>query len=152
MSAGQQPKRNTLASVFWDSYNHCMGTPCNITDAEWLVMRALWETGSATTSVITERVRLEREVSPQTVKTLLRRLIDKHLVGYAIDPNDSRVYHYRPLVRKDEAIRQKSETFVSQVHQSNVGDFLAHFVENGGLSEDELLRLQRLVKKKLNAK
>lgn len=115
-------------------------------------MRALWETGSSTTSVITEKVRLEREVSPQTVKTLLRRLIDKHLVGYAIDPNDSRVYHYRPLVRKDEAIRQKSETFVSQVHQSNVGDFLAHFVENGGLSEDELLRLQRLVKKKLNEK
>ncbi len=113
-------------------------------------MRVLWDLGSATISQIVAAVLQEREVSPQTIKTLLRRLIDKHLVAYAVDPNDSRVYHYRPLIRKDEAVRQKSEAFVSQVYQSNVGEFLAHFVENSGLSEDELARLQYIIKKKLN--
>lgn len=126
-----------------------MDTPGNITDAEWLIMRALWDKGSATASEITAEVRRERDVSGQTVKTLIRRLIDKRIVGYAIDPDDSRVYHYRPLVRKDEAVRRKSAAFVSHIYQSDVGGFLAHFVENSGLSEEELLRLQQIVTKKL---
>lgn len=121
----------------------------NITDAEWLIMRVLWDMGSATASEVVAAVRHERDVSPQTVKTLIRRLIDKQAVGYAIDPGDSRVYHYRPLIRKDEAVKEKSEMFAAQVYQSNVGDLLAHFVENGKLSEDELVRLQRMVAKKL---
>lgn len=129
-----------------------MKTPDNITDAEWGIMLVLWDMGSATISELAARVRRGREVSVQTVKTLVRRLIDKKIVGYAIDPGDSRVYHYRPLIRKEEAIRQKNEAFVAQIYQDNVGDFLAHFVENAGLSEDELLRLQRLVKKRLDSK
>ncbi len=129
-----------------------MDKSSHITDAEWLIMRALWDLGSATASQIVAMVKRERDVSTQTVKTLLRRLIDKHFVAYAVDPNDSRIYHYRPLIRKEEAVKQKSEAFVSQVYQSNVGEFLAHFVENSGLSEDELMQLQLLVKKKLNEK
>lgn len=115
-------------------------------------MRVLWDKGSATASEITSVMRRERDVSAQTIKTLIRRLVDKHIVGYAIDPDDSRVYHYRPLIRKDEAVRQKSEAFVSQVYQNDAGEFLAHFVENSGLSEDELMRLQQIVKKKLKGK
>ena len=129
-----------------------MNMPGNITDAEWLIMRALWDKGSATASEITAVVRREREVSSQTVKTLIRRLIDKHVVGYAIDPGDSRVYHYRPLIRRDEAVRQKSEAFVSQVYQNDLGEFLAHFVENGDLADDELVRLQHIVRKRLKGK
>lgn len=48
-------------------------------------MRVLWDLGSATISQIVAAVQQERDVSPQTIKTLLRRLIDKHLVAYAVD-------------------------------------------------------------------
>ncbi len=123
-----------------------------ITDAEWLIMLALWEKGSATASEITDSVRRERDVSGQTVKTLIRRLVDKKCVAYAIDPDDSRVYHYRALIRKEDAVRRKSEEFVSKVYQKNAGELLAHFVEHSGLSEDELLRLQSIVKRKLGEK
>lgn len=129
-----------------------MKTLANITDAEWLVMRALWDRDSATASMITEAVRRERPVSAQTVKTLLRRLVDKRLVGYEADPDDSRVYHYRALITWDDAVKQKSAAFISQVYQSDVGGFLAHFVENGGLSDEELLRLQQTVAKRLDKK
>lgn len=121
-----------------------------ISEAEWLVMLALWDAGSATAAEITDAVRRSRDVSGQTVKTLIRRLIDKGFVGYSIDPDDSRVYHYRALIRKDEAVRRKSDAFVSQVYGKNAGDLVAHFVESGGMSEDELLRLQLLVKRKLD--
>ena len=129
-----------------------MRKSADITDSEWVIMRVLWDRGSATASEITASVKRERDVSPQTIKTLIRRLVDKHIVGYAIDPDDSRVYHYRPLIRKEDAVRRKSETFAAQVYQNNVGDLVAHFVENSGLTEEELLQLQRVVKKKLTGK
>ena len=127
----------------------------NITDAEWLVMRALWDAdtdaddGADTISALTAAVRRERDVSIQTVKTLLRRLIDKNLVGYVVDKNDARIYHYHPRIRKDEAVKQKSDAFLSQIYQNDAGEFLAQFVENSGLSKEELLRLRRAVEKKL---
>ncbi len=129
-----------------------MPKPANITDAEWNIMLVLWDRGSATVSEITGDVKQDRDVSTQTVKTLIRRLIDKGLVGYAIDPHDSRIYHYRPLVRKEEAVEQKSDAFVAQVYQSRVGDLIAHFVEKGDLSEDEVRRLQSMLKKKLSGR
>lgn len=129
-----------------------MNNSANITDAEWLIMRVLWEEETATASHITATLSREREVSPQTVKTLIRRLVDKGLVAYTVDAEDSRVYHYRPTIGKDEAVRRKSEAFVHQVYQSDVGGFLAHFVENGGLSKSELERLRQLVAKRLDEK
>ncbi len=127
----------------------------HITDAEWLVMRALWDAdtdadaGANTISALADAVRRERGVSVQTVKTLLRRLIDKHLVGYEVDRDDARIYHYRPLIRRDEAVKRKSDAFVSLICQNDAGEFLAQFVENSGLSKEELLRLRRAVEEKL---
>jgi BlaI family penicillinase repressor len=128
----------------------------NITDAEWLVMRALWDADGDedvnTISPLSDAVRRERDVSMQTVKTLLRRLIDKKLVAYEVDARDARVYHYRALIRRDEAVKQKSDEFVSHIYQSNAGEFLAHFVENSGLSQDELLRLRHAIEQKITQK
>lgn len=141
-----------LESLYDRHTIYSMDKPVNITDAEWGIMRILWDSGSATISEIASLAKREREVSTQTIKTLLRRLIDKQCVGYAIDPKDSRVYHYRPLLRRDDAVKQKSEAFAAQVFRSDVGELVAHFVENGELSEDELVRLQRMVAKKLKRK
>ncbi len=127
----------------------------NITDAEWLVMQALWDAdtdadaGADTISALADAVRRERDVSIQTVKTLLRRLIDKNLVRYAVDRNDARIYHYHPLIRKDEAVQRKNEEFISRIYRNDAGEFLAQFVESGGLSKEELLRLRRAVEEKL---
>ncbi|MCD8349346.1 MAG: BlaI/MecI/CopY family transcriptional regulator [Planctomycetaceae bacterium] len=129
-----------------------MNKPANITDAEWNIMLVLWDKGSATISEITATVKRDRDISTQTIKTLIRRLIDKELVGYAIDPHDARIYHYRPLVRKEEAVEKKSDAFIAQVYQSKVGDLIAHFVEKGDLSEDELVSLQSMLKKKLSGR
>ncbi|MCC8179379.1 MAG: BlaI/MecI/CopY family transcriptional regulator [Planctomycetes bacterium] len=127
-----------------------MDKSAHITDAEWLIMRALWDQGSATTAEITAAVKRERDVSTQTVKTLLRRLIDKDLVGFTVDADDSRIYHYQPRIEKTDAVRQKSDAFLSTVYQSNVGEFITSFVENSGLSKEELLQLRKIVTKKLH--
>ena len=124
----------------------------NITESEWPIMRVLWERGSATAAEIVTVVTGERDVAMRTVKTLLRRLVAKEAVAYAIDPVDSRIYHYRPLIRKEAAVREKSDGFLAQIYQNRVGDLLAHFVEDSGLTEEELSALGDIVQKKLKEK
>ncbi len=66
----------------------------NISEAEWEVMRTLWECGEPMTSAeIVARVEDLRGRSPRTIKTLLQRLVAKGFVTFTIDAADSRVYH-----------------------------------------------------------
>ena len=120
----------------------------NITESEWPIMLVLWERGSATAAEIVAEVTSGRDVSMRTIKTLLRRLIAKKAVAYAIDPDDSRIYHYRPIVSRDAAVRQKSRSFLAQVFQNRVSDLLVNFVQEGDLSDEEIKRLQDILKKK----
>lgn len=117
----------------------------NITEAEWPIMRVLWENGSATAAEIVDAVTGERDIAMRTVKTLLRRLIAKKIVAYAIDPDDSRIYHYRAVVKRDEAVRAKNRNFLANFYQNNVGDLLAHFVGDASLTNDQITELQRLL-------
>lgn len=134
------------------AYHGGMKKKGNITEAEWPIMRVLWEKGSATAAEIVAEVTSERDVSMRTVKTLIRRLIAKKAVGYAIDLDDSRIYHYRALVDKADAVREKNASFLSVIYQDKVSDLLAHFVKDDGVTDEELREIQSLVEKKLKEK
>jgi BlaI family penicillinase repressor len=114
----------------------------NITEAEWPIMRVLWTNGSATAAEIVDAVTGERDVAMRTVKTLLRRLIAKKAVAYAIDPEDSRIYHYRAVIKKDEATRTKNRNFLASFYQNNIGELLTHFVNDASLTDREIAELQ----------
>ncbi len=125
-----------------------MKTSHNITEAEWPIMRVLWENGSATAAEIVDAVTGERDIAMRTVKTLLRRLVAKHAVAYAIDPDDSRIYHYRAVIKKDEAIQTKNRNFLANFYQNNVGELLGYFVGETALSDEQITELQQLLDSK----
>lgn len=132
--------------------SEAMAKEHQITEAEWPLMLALWARETATAAEIVDAVTAGRDISMRTVKTLLRRLVAKAFVGFTVDPADARVYHYRPLIAKDDAVKRKSASFAAHVYQDNVGELLAHFVEEAALSENELNRLQQIVRRKLEEK
>src|SRR5690349_21414521 len=51
-----------------------------ISDAEWEVMKAVWEAAPLTAGEVVERVEAEQKWKPRTVKTLLNRLVKKGAV------------------------------------------------------------------------
>lgn len=120
----------------------------NITETEWSIMRVLWENGSATAAEIVDAVTGERDIAMRTVKTLLRRLVAKKAVAYAIDPDDSRIYHYRAVIKKDEAIRTKNRNFLASFYQNNIGELFTHFVGDTSMTDEQLSELQDILDKK----
>ena len=121
----------------------------DITEAEWPIMKVLWERDSATASEIVEEVTRERPVSMRTVKTLIRRLVAKDMIAFTVDERDSRVYHYRARLSREEGLARKNQTLLNLVYDNNPGELLAHFVKNANLDKKEIAELQALLRRKL---
>ena len=120
-----------------------------ITEAEWPIMEFLWERESATAAHIVERVSQTRTGSVRTIKALIHRLVRKNMVAFTVDDRDSRVYHYRALVGREDGVREKNQTILNMVYAGKVGDLLTHFVDEAGLDAGEIDDLlSRLEKKK----
>jgi BlaI family penicillinase repressor len=111
-----------------------------ISDAEWDVMKVLWDRGQASAQDVTEALAVERNWRPQTVKTLLNRLVKKGAVAYA---EEGRRFIYRAKVSRDQAVRSESRTFLSRVFDGAVTPALVHFLKLGNLSKDEIAELKR---------
>jgi len=116
-----------------------------ITPSELLVMKAIWKEGSCTAAVIVDRISRQSEWHFRTIKTLLRNLVNKKMVGYKVDDHDSRVYHYYPLIQEESYLRQEREQFLNLYYEGNRSTLLAGFLKDGGISETEAKKLREIL-------
>lgn len=139
----------TLVSASPPCYPRHMSKKPRIAEAEWPIMEFLWERESATAAQIIEHVSRLRSVSDRTIKAQIHRLVQKGLADFTVDAHDSRVYHYKALVNRDEEIRKKSRGICSMVYGEKISDMLIHFVDDADLKAGEIEDLLfRLVEKK----
>lgn len=111
-----------------------------ITDAEWDVMKVLWDKGEAGAQEVTQALVVERNWRPQTVKTLLNRLVKKGAVAYA---EEGRRFIYRPKVSRDAVMKAESRSFLSRVFDGAVTPALVHFLKLGNLSKEDIEELKK---------
>lgn len=116
----------------------------NISESEWLIMNKLWEASPQTAAEIVEKVQQEKELEMTTIKTLLRRLIAKKAVSFTIDPKNSKLYYYSPIVEQHDCVMEKSKQFLSLYYENNLNKLFANFLE------DAILRLINCFSVKIN--
>ena len=118
-----------------------------ITDAEWRVMRVVWKSDAAVTSndVIAEVVP-ETGWNPQTVRTLLTRLVEK---GVLAASKVKGVLYYTPLESREETIRVHGQSFLERVFEGNAREMLVHFIRDGAFSQKQIDELRNLLNKEL---
>jgi BlaI family penicillinase repressor len=119
-----------------------------ITDAEWDVMKVLWDRGEAAAQDVTEALAGERGWRPQTVKTLLNRLVKKGAAAYA---EEGRRFIYRPRVSRDAVVRAESRSFLSRVFDGAVTPALVHFVKLGNLSREDVEELKKALDREVRS-
>ena len=115
-----------------------------ISDAEWEVMRIVWEQEPCSASEIIAALH-QRDAAwhPKTVKAFLNRLVKKKALGFKLD---GRAYLYYPLVRQSECAEAASVSFLDRVFGGSLKPMVAHFVEHKRLSQKEIRELRRLLK------
>ena len=114
-----------------------------ISEAEWAVMKVVWAAEPCSANeVISVLVRADPALHPKTVKTFLGRLVAKKALDFR---KEGRAYLYRSLVSQADCTTLASERFLQRVFDGALHPMLAHFVENGKISAQEIRELKRLL-------
>lgn len=116
-----------------------------ISEAEFEVMKIVWQHAPISTNEITERLLKTTSWSPKTIQTLIKRLVNKGALSYE---KQSRVFVYTPLVKEDEYIGQESNSFLSRFYNGNIASMLSAYIENDRLSAAEIEDLRSLLSRK----
>ncbi len=117
----------------------------NISDAEWKVMRALWDKSPMTGGEIADKLVAETNWNPKTVHTLIRRLVQK---GAVTAKKVTSYYLYSPAVSEKDCIRQESKSFLEKCFQGSLNTLLVNFIKNEPLSDKDIEELQALLESK----
>jgi len=113
-----------------------------ISDAEWEVMKVLWDSDPLTAGQAVQRIQTDQKWAPRTIKTLLARLVKKGAIGVQLD---GRRHLYRPRVTREACRRHESRSFLSRVFDGAVTPALVHFIKQANLSSQEIEHLKQLL-------
>lgn len=102
-------------------------------------MKVLWEEGELSSPNIFAGM----EGNPSTLKTLLKRLVDKGTVG--TNQINSRNFTYYPLLSREEYIAEERESFLKRVFDGSKKKMLLNFVKEEKISKRELEELLEMI-------
>jgi BlaI family penicillinase repressor len=117
----------------------------SISESEWIVASEVWAEDGLTASEIGARLEGRAAWKQKTVNTFLTRLVGK---GVLEARPEGRAFRYFALIPHDQCVRAESESFLKRVFGGAVAPMLAHFCETADLSDDEVERLRKILKRK----
>lgn len=119
-----------------------MGNLPQISEAEYEVMKIVWDHAPVSTNEVVERLVKVKDWSPKTIQTMLLRLVKKKVLTYH---KESRVFVYEPLVKKEDYISDESSSFLKKFYDGNLRSMVLNFVEQDRLSEEDIEELKEIL-------
>ena len=113
-----------------------------LSKAEWKVMKIVWELQKAMAREVYTIACEQHSWTAATVKTILKRLVDK---GYVSTTPVGNGFVYRPTQSADTTLQAAADSLLMNAVEGTTGPLLAHLVENSKLSESDLDSLQELI-------
>lgn len=116
-----------------------------ISDAEWQVIKVLWEKSPLTSTEIIEKLKFETKWNPKTIHTLIGRLVKKNAIG--VEKGQS-FNQYYPLVSEKDCIRVEMKSFIQKAYDGSLKMLLTNFIRDEKLSKEEIEELKRILDNK----
>ncbi|MCX7749722.1 MAG: BlaI/MecI/CopY family transcriptional regulator [Clostridia bacterium] len=123
-----------------------MGKVPQISDTEWQVMKVVWTKSPITANQVVKELESSAKWRPNTVKTLLGRLVRKNALGFC---KEGKEYYYYPSVSEKECIREESKSFIQKVYGGALNVMLASFLEEEKLTPEDLKDLKKILDEKI---
>jgi len=117
-----------------------------ISESEWEVMKIVWsKTSPCTANEIVDALEGIADWKPNTVKTLITRLVKKRALGYE---EERRMYLYYPLVSEDKCVKAETNSFVKRVFGGALKPMLVTFLQDEKFSQEEIEELKQLLEER----
>lgn len=114
----------------------------SISNAEWEIMRVVWTKEETTSSQILEILEQKTDWTASTVKTLLKRLVDK---GYLATQKSGKSFLYSTLVSEEEAINRQADELFDKFCQRKHTVIIKHLLETTPMTMADINDLQALL-------
>ena len=109
------------------------------------VIEVVWELGEASVRQVWKRLCRNKELAYTTVLTAMQRL---ERAGWLTHRVEGKKHVYLPTRTRAQAGAGSGRKFVQRVFDGNALMLFRQLVEEGALSDDELVELQQLINKK----
>lgn len=113
-----------------------------ISEAEWVVMKVVWNRHPISANEIIESLDAHSEWNPKTIRTLVTRLVKK---GALSAEKEDRLLVYRPLVDEHSCIASESRSFLHRFFGGSLNPMMASLFETQPPSREELDQLESLL-------
>lgn len=112
-------------------------------DTEFSVMKAVWQSSApAGTHEIMSHLPQDKKWKPQTVLTLLTRLIDK---GFLESERRGKERFYTPIIREEDYLTVETEDFMNRYKGNSLTSLVRTFFTSNDVSAEDLEELRHLL-------
>lgn len=133
MSASKQPRAGRRKK-----------TVMELTEAEWEIMRVVWEKEPCAAGTVQEALAATRDWCYATVKLTMDRMVEK---GFLEISKIRNLQLFRSCISEVEARRGELRKMLTRAFGGALTPMLKFLIEHEGLSQEEAAELRELVKK-----
>ncbi len=123
--------------------DNAVPTKERISEAEYAVMEVLWADAPLTANVVADRLSDSQSWSLPTVKTLLSRLLGKHVIAAEVD---GRRFLYRPLIERADYVTGDVQRLVDRLFGGKLSPLVAHLAAQETLTPQDIAEIEALLK------
>lgn len=113
-----------------------------LTPAEWKVMKIVWRRGSCAARDVYLEAGARHAMTPSTVKTHLRRLVDK---GHLATRRVGNSFLYTPTRPALRSLKTAADRLLENALEGTTGPLLAYMLKKSKISREELDELRALL-------
>lgn len=116
-------------------------------DAEFAIMKVIWKnTPPMTTTQIMEKLGPGKDWKPQTVLTMLVRLIEK---GFLQSERVGRERNYTPAIVEQDYMQIETGDFMKRYYGNSIGSLVKTLYDGQNLSQEDLQELKEWLKERV---
>ena len=110
-------------------------------DAEFEIMKVIWRNPTPiTTMQITDILSAEKNWKPQTVLTMLVRLVEKN---FLTSGKNGRERNYTPIITEDDYMQIETGDFMTRYSGNSVGSLIKTMYDGKDITEADLADLRK---------
>ncbi|MHB1483365.1 MAG: BlaI/MecI/CopY family transcriptional regulator [Saccharofermentanales bacterium] len=114
-------------------------------NAELEIMKAVWECKSTITSGAIMSLLNNNTWKPQTILTLLGRLVDR---GFLKTEKHNKERIYLPIVSEEEYLKFETDNFLNIFHHNSLPSLVNTLYQGRKISDDDLSELLKWIKER----
>lgn len=116
-----------------------------ISDSEWEIMRIIWTIEPVSSTKIIQELQAKKDWSESTIKTLLRRLVNKNLLNTT---KEGRHSVYSAKVNQAQVMTEAAQELLDRMCNMHKGEVILQLLADSPISKSDLAKMKQVINQK----